>query len=151
MIPQILSEFTGEVFDEAKSGSCYNYFLNNLAFELDNGGISMEIENTQYKHCDLIKITGRVDSSTAPKLAEAIDKITEASRFKIVIDMSNVDFISSAGLRVLISAQKECRRYNRGHVVFAGMPKFIMDVFDLAGFTPLFKVFEDVTAAVGYF
>lgn len=151
MIPQILSEFSQEVFDERKRGSCYNYFLKPLAFELDNGGISMEIENTQYKHCDLIKITGRVDSSTAPKLAEAIEKITEAGRFKIVIEMSQVEFMSSAGLRVLISAQKECRRYNRGHVVFAGMPKFIMDVFDLAGFTPLFKVFEDVTAAVGYF
>jgi len=111
----------------------------------------MEIHNVEYKHCDLIEVTGRIDSSTAPELGEAIQKITDAGRFKIVIDMSKVEFISSAGLRVLIATQKNCRRYNRGEVVFAGISKYILDVFELAGFTPLFKFFDDVVAAVGNF
>ncbi len=111
----------------------------------------MEIHNVEYKHCDLIEVSGRIDSSTAPELAEAIKKIMDAGRFKIVIDMSKLEFISSAGLRVLIATQKNCRRYNRGELVFAGISKYIMDVFELAGFTPLFKFFDDVVAAVGYF
>lgn len=111
----------------------------------------MEIQNTQYKHCDLIEITGRVDSSTSPLLAEAIDKILDANRYKIVLDMEKIEFLSSAGLRVLIATQKTCKRYNRGEVAIAGMPEFIKSVFDLAGFTPLFKIFDDVTTAVGYF
>jgi anti-sigma B factor antagonist len=111
----------------------------------------MEIENTEYKHCDLIQVAGRIDSSTAPRLAETIDHIIEAGRFKIVVDMSRLEFISSAGLRVLISAQKTCKRYNRGEVVISGMSDFIKSVFDLAGFVPLFKIFDDSITAVGYF
>ncbi|HBF40753.1 MAG TPA: anti-sigma factor antagonist [Anaerolineaceae bacterium] len=111
----------------------------------------MEIENTQFKHCDLIKVTGRVDSSTAPRLAEAINNILDAGRFKIVLDLTKLEFISSAGLRVLISTQKTCKRYNRGEVVIAGMPEYIKSVFDLAGFTPLFRLFDDSISAVGYF
>lgn len=111
----------------------------------------MEIENTQYKHCDLIQVSGRVDSSTAPRLADSINKIVEAGRFKIVLDMTKLEFISSAGLRVLISTQKTCKRYNRGELVVSGVPEFVKSVFDLAGFTPLFKMFNDSITAVGYF
>lgn len=111
----------------------------------------MEIQVTQFKHCDLVQVTGRVDSSTAPKMAETIEKIVNAGRYRIVVDMSKLEFISSAGLRVLIATQKACKRYNRGELVIAGMPEHIKGVFDLAGFTPLFKSFDDVTSAVGYF
>lgn len=111
----------------------------------------MEITTTQYKHCDLLQVTGRIDSATAPKLAEAFAKITDNGRFKIVMDMEKVDFISSAGLRVLISVQKTCKRYNRGELVLAAMPDFIVNVFDLAGFTTIFKIYPDVVTAVGGF
>ena len=111
----------------------------------------MEVNTTQYKHCDLVSAQGRVDSATAPKLAEAFDKILEAGRFKIAFDMSQVEYMSSAGLRVLISVQKTCKRYNRGEIVLAGVPKRIYDALDLAGFIPLFKLFDDATAAVGSF
>ncbi|MEA5079087.1 MAG: STAS domain-containing protein [Anaerolineaceae bacterium] len=111
----------------------------------------MEITTSQFKHCDLVKVSGRIDSSTAPKFAEELAKVTTGGRFKIVIDMSDVQFLSSAGLRVLISTLKNCKRYNRGDVVLASVPANILSVFDLAGFTSIFKIFEDVTAAVGEF
>lgn len=111
----------------------------------------MEITHTQFKHCDVVKVTGRVDSSTAPLLSEALTKITESGRFRIVIDMVGLDFISSAGLRALISTQKTCKRYNRGEIVLAGVPGNIAATLDLAGFTPLFKIFSDATSAVGNF
>ncbi len=59
--------------------------------------------------------------------------------------------MSSAGLRVLINAQKACKRYNRGEVVLAALPANISSALDLAGFIPLFSIFKDVTAAVGSF
>jgi len=58
---------------------------------------------------------------------------------------------TSAGLRVLINTQKTCKRWNRGEVVLAQVPKRIYDALDLAGFVPLFKIFDDVTEAVGSF
>ena len=111
----------------------------------------MEITTTQYKHADLVECSGRIDSSTAPQLQETFDTITGAGRHKIVFDMSGVDYMSSAGLRVLINVQKNCKRYNRGEIVLACVPQRIYEALDLAGFVPLFKFFDDVTAAVGYY
>lgn len=111
----------------------------------------METNTMHYKHCDLVKVTGRVDSQTAPQLAEALDAITDAGRFKIVIDMSDIDFMSSAGLRVLINTQKNCKRFNRGEVVLTMVPQRIYEALDLAGFVPLFTFFDEVTTAIGHF
>jgi anti-sigma B factor antagonist len=111
----------------------------------------MQIKCIQYKHCDLLAVEGRVDSSTSPQFADAINTILNEGRYKIVLDMGKVEFISSAGLRVLINAQKTFKRYNRGEVVLANLPKNIYSAIDLAGFTSLFKIFNDVLAAVGNF
>jgi len=111
----------------------------------------MEITNTQFKHCNVVKVTGRVDSATSPQLAETIQRINDSGRFKIVMDFSELEFISSAGLRVLIAGIKNCRRYNRGDLVLAAMPENIHAVFDLAGFTSIFKIYDDVLTAVGSF
>jgi anti-sigma B factor antagonist len=111
----------------------------------------MQIKCTQFKHCDVLTVEGRVDSSTSPQFADSINTILNEGRYKIVLDMGNVEFISSAGLRVLINAQKTCKRYNRGEVVLANLPKNIYSAIDLAGFTSLFKIFNDVLAAVGNF
>lgn len=111
----------------------------------------MEVTSNQYKHCDLVKAAGRVDSGTAPQLQDALNAITDDGRFKIVIDLAGVDFMSSAGLRVLVNTQKNCKRYNRGEVVLANVPTNVRAALDLAGFVPLFKIFDDIPSAVGYF
>ncbi len=109
----------------------------------------MEVTTKQFKHCDLVTITGRVDSATAPKLAEALDAINNESRFKIAIDMAGLEYMSSAGFRALIAAQRNCKRFNRGEVVLASVPESIHAALELAGFTSLFKIYPDVTTAVG--
>ena len=109
----------------------------------------MEISVSPYKHCDLVKAKGRVDSYTAPQLAEAFNSVTDAGRYKVAFDMSELDFLSSAGLRVLINTQKTCKRYNRGELVLVNIPENIYAALDLAGFIPLFKIYDDVLTAVG--
>jgi anti-sigma B factor antagonist len=111
----------------------------------------MQVTSTGYKHCDLIKVEGRIDSATAPELSDALNGIMENNHFKIVIDFSGVNFISSAGLRVLINTQKNCKRYNRGEVVLTNLSKNVYSSLDLAGFTELFKIFDDTVTAVGNF
>ena len=109
----------------------------------------MEINTTQYKHCDVVQVSGRIDSATSPQLQKVLDETTNSGRYRIILDLSNVEFMSSAGLRVLISTQKTCRRYNRGEVILASAPKRIYDALDLAGFVPLFKFYDNVLDAVG--
>ncbi len=111
----------------------------------------METTIQRYKHCDLISLKGRVDSYTASKLSEAIDTANGEGSFKIVLDLSELDFMSSAGFRALLIGQRNCKRYNRGEIVLAAVPKRIREALDLTGFTPLFKVFDDPLTAVGSF
>lgn len=109
----------------------------------------MEVTSKQFKHCDLVAVKGRVDSSTAPKLGEALDAIAAEGRYKIVLDMETLEYMSSAGFRALIAAQRNCKRFNRGEVVMANVPANINSALELAGFTTLFRIFPDVTTAVG--
>jgi anti-sigma B factor antagonist len=111
----------------------------------------MEVTTTEYKRCDVVKAVGRVDSSTAPKLEEALTSIIESSRYKIVFDMSEVNFMSSKGWWVLIDAQKKCKRYKRGEVVLVNVQDNIRESLDLVGMGTYFKIYNDVTVAVGSF
>jgi anti-sigma B factor antagonist len=111
----------------------------------------MEITKTQYKRCDVVKAVGRVDSNTAPELAEALNAITDAGRFKIIFNMEEVNFVSSKGWWVLINTQKTCKRYKRGEVVLVCTHKEIKDSLNLIGMGTYFKIFDDLTAAVGSF
>ncbi len=111
----------------------------------------MEVLINQYKHCDVIRLTGRLDSESAPQFADAIETSMNNGRFKLVIDMSKLTFLSSAGLRVLINGQKTAKRYNRGEIVLAHVPEKIMSSLDLAGFKPLFKIYDDIVPAVANF
>ena len=94
---------------------------------------------------------GRVDSNTGDSLMEAFNTVQDNGVYKIVFDMTDVEFMSSKGWWVLIQTQKNCKRYNRGEVILANVPKKISDSLDLVGMNHYFKLFDDVVSAVGYF
>ena len=111
----------------------------------------MDVTTQEYKHCDLLSVKGRVDSASAPQFSQALEAITEKGRYKIVVDMKELEYMSSAGFRALVAAQRDCKRYNRGEVVLASIPRRIHEALELTGFTELFKTFDDTLAAVGNF
>jgi anti-sigma B factor antagonist len=111
----------------------------------------MEIKSQKFKHCDVLSVIGKVDSFTAPELIKALEKLNNANRFKIILDMSKLEYMSSAGFRAILLGQRNCKRYNRGEIVLALVPKKVMDALELTGFTPLFKIFDEITPAVGNF
>ncbi|MBI5840255.1 MAG: STAS domain-containing protein [Chloroflexi bacterium] len=111
----------------------------------------MEITTQEFKHCDMLKVKGRVDSATAQQFTQGLEAITNAGRFKIAIDMSGLEYMSSAGFRALLASQRVCKRYNRGELVLVSVPERIREALELAGFTELFKTFDDPLKAVGNF
>jgi anti-sigma B factor antagonist len=111
----------------------------------------MEISTQEFKHCEMIKVKGRVDSATAPQLAQALEKAAEGGKYKLVVDMAELEYMSSAGFRALLAAQRNSKKYNRGEVVLASVPDRIREALELAGFTELFKTFDDPLHAVGHF
>jgi anti-sigma B factor antagonist len=111
----------------------------------------MEITTTQYKRCDVVKVIGRIDSYTAPNLEEVLKSLTEEGRYKIVLDLTDVDFLSSKGWWVLIETQKTVKRYNRGELVLAKIQERIRESLNLVGMGSYFKVYDDITSAVASF
>ncbi len=113
--------------------------------------MAVKITTKQYKRVDLVEVDGRIDSSTAPALDKALQKIIQDGRFHIVVDLSQTDFMSSAGLRALLSALKQVRRFNRGDLRLASMPSKIRKAFELAGLLEVFKAYDNTVDAVGSF
>jgi len=111
----------------------------------------MEITTKQLKRVDVVTVSGRVDSSTAPELDKVLRSITDAERFRICLDLKDLEYLSSAGIKVLISTLKTCKRWNRGELRLANVPPYIAEVFDLAGLIPLFKLYPNLVEAVGSF
>ena len=111
----------------------------------------MEITTTEYKRCDVVKSIGRIDSYTAPDLEDVLSSFTNDGKYKIVLDMKEVDFMSSKGWWVLIQTQKACKRYNRGELVLAGVQDRIRDSLELVGMGSYFQIFDDLVGAVAHF
>ncbi len=113
--------------------------------------MAVKITTKEYKRVDLIQVDGRIDSSTAPQLEQALNKIIDEGRYRIVVDLTDTDFMSSAGLRALIAALKQVRRFNRGDLRLASIPTKVRKAFELAGLLDLFQVFDNSIDAVGSF
>lgn len=111
----------------------------------------MEITTTQFKRCNVVKSIGRIDSYTAPDLEEVLSSLTNDGKYKIVLDMEEIDFMSSKGWWVLIQTQKACKRYNRGEIVLAGVQDRIRDSLELVGMGNYFQIFDDLVSAVAQF
>ena len=95
--------------------------------------INIEKENGKV----LMKIEGRLDTTTAPELEKAING--EGDELKsLVLDFEGVDYISSAGLRVLLTAQKKMNA--QGYMELRGVNEAVMDVFEMTGFADILVI-----------
>lgn len=114
--------------------------------------MAFRVESKQLKRVDLIDVSGRVDSGTAPQLEQAIQEIIDAGRYRIVVNLAEADYMSSAAFRVLISALKQVRKSTRrGDIRLAAVPEKLMETFKLGGFDELFKFYDREVDAVGSF
>ena len=109
----------------------------------------MDILHTEHKRCTVIKTNGRIDGSNAPDLGKALKEVMEKGVYNIVFDMTEVNFMASAGWWVLIDTQKNCKP--RGELVLACVDKGIQDSLNLVGMGTYFKMFPDLISAVGSF
>lgn len=111
----------------------------------------MEVTVTSINDCDLVAINGRIDSYTAPQLSETLSNITNQNIYKIILDIGQVSYVSSAGLRVFIDYQKLCKKNQQGEVILVNIPQRVYETLELAGFVPLFKFCNNVNSALAAF
>jgi anti-anti-sigma factor len=114
--------------------------------------MAFRVSSKQLKRVDLVPLQGRVDSSTAPQFEQAMQKIIDAGRYRIVVNLAETEYMSSAAFRVLISALKQVKRgTRRGDVRISAVPPKLMETFKLGGFDELFSFYDDDVSAVGSF
>lgn len=111
----------------------------------------MELTRKKHKDCDQVIVSGRIDTATSSQLGDLIKEIHSEGRYNIVLDMTDVDFMSSSGLWVIVEAQKASKGKDKGELVLAAVPGNIMDSLELVGMSNYFSIYEEVIEAVGTF
>jgi len=87
----------------------------------------------------VLDVVGRVDSATAPVLQEKLKSVMTAPQAKVLIDFTRLEYISSAGFRVLLLAAKRAEE-SGSHFVLCGLSGKVRQLFDLGGFLDLFAI-----------
>jgi anti-sigma B factor antagonist len=106
----------------------------------------VEVFINQQEDVQIFKITGKLDSYTSGDLGKQLMPSIESGNKKIIIDFSELDYISSAGLRTLLLAAKKIKQ-SEGKILLAELKEHITQVFQIAGFTAIFPIFPSVSKA----
>ena len=101
--------------------------------------ISHEVENGILK----VVIKGRLDAATAPVAETEINKMLEGKENRLLFDLSGLEYLSSGGLRVILSAAKEIRR-REGKVALADLTQYVYEIFEVSGFTSMIPIKDTV-------
>ena len=97
----------------------------------------MTIEIKKNNQETIIEIVGRLDTITAPALDKTINEDIGDTK-NLILDVKGMEYISSAGLRVLLSAQKKMQKI--GSMKVTGVCKAVMEVFEMTGFTDILSI-----------
>ena len=97
----------------------------------------MEMKQTKEGKNLLIALEGRLDTLTAPELEKELNSALEGIE-KLTLDFADLEYISSAGLRVLLSAQKTMN--NQGRMVIRNANETVREVFEVTGFDEILTV-----------
>jgi anti-sigma B factor antagonist len=109
----------------------------------------MEIATQEFKRVSVVTVSGRVDSATAPELEGKLRELVDAGKTQLVLDLTNVEYMSSAGLRAMVSTLKAVKRVNGDLRISSPSPR-VEEVLRLAGLTSIFNIHptqEDAVAA----
>ena len=98
----------------------------------------MDISTQDYDKVAVMAVAGRVDSATAPELENELKNFVEADKTQIVLDLKDVEYMSSAGLRAMVSTLKAVKRVN-GDLRLASPSPRVEEVLRLAGLTSIFS------------
>jgi anti-anti-sigma factor len=101
--------------------------------------VALAINEEKVGEVTVLGLEGRLDTDTSADLELAVQDLMQAGVRQFVVDLSGVGYVSSAGLRVLLSLGKTVE--NSGGLRLSGLNPTVRQVFDVAGFTQLFAIF----------
>jgi anti-sigma B factor antagonist len=111
------------------------------------GGRLLEIVTETHKDIDIYRLKGHLDSSTAQKLEEKVFQAIANGTKNIVFDFLQLEYISSAGIRVILKATKAVERQNR-RLVLCSMHDYVKEVFEISGVGSLLSIYDTIDDAI---
>lgn len=107
---------------------------------------NFEVIREDQADISILRLKGFLDAHTAPQFEHAIQELVTESRYKLVVSMENLTYISSAGLGVFMGFIEEIRE-NAGDIKLAKMSDKVFKVFDLLGFPALYEICKEEVEA----
>jgi anti-anti-sigma factor len=105
----------------------------------------MKIQTKKQENTLIVSLDGKIDGATAPELEAELIGWLDQGETALILDLREVFYVSSAGLRVVLLAAKRLR--SGGRLAMAGVQPEVKEIFDLAGFDTLLPFYEDLGAA----
>ncbi len=109
----------------------------------------MEITVEEKNRASVLRLKGKLTAIEAPELENEVRRLIGNGEIgRLLIDMKDLEYISSAGLRVFLIGAKAMKAKN-GELLLCALRENVQEVFDISGFTALFKIFPSEEAALG--
>ena len=110
----------------------------------------MEVTTRAEGDVTIVTIAGSLDSITAPQAKEALDAVLAQGARKVAVDFSTLEYVSSAGLRVLLGLAKQLKARG-GTLRTFGLNQSVRELFEISGFATILKVFAGEGEALSEF
>ena len=101
----------------------------------------MEIATRKEGNAVVVLVKGRIDAVTAPEFEKGLSAVMDGGDLTLVLNFNGLEYISSAGLRSILSTAKQLKAKN-GKLLFAALQGPVRDVFKISGFGSIFKIYD---------
>ncbi len=112
-----------------------------------NKDLEMEISQKEENGILSFTIIGRLDADSSPEAEKVVHDALESQTTRVLFDLASLEYLSSAGLRVLLSTAKEMRRRD-GKFVLCSLNEFVKELFDVSGFQSLIPIADSVESGI---
>ncbi|MFO7721862.1 MAG: STAS domain-containing protein [Bacteroidales bacterium] len=106
----------------------------------------MEITISKSGSVEIVELSGRIDATNSGELEKALTKSIEGGASKLLIDLENLEYISSSGLRVFLLIAKMLEK--KGKIALCKMQSQVEQIFTISGFNTIFPIFAHREDAV---
>ena len=103
----------------------------------------METKVEEKGDVTVVHVEGRLDAASSPQLESRINAIIDAGHFKMILDFAGVDYLSSAGMRLMLSVSKKLKAVE-GKLVACTINDEVMEVIKMAGFDRVLEIYPSV-------
>jgi anti-anti-sigma factor len=107
----------------------------------------MEIKTRKEKNTVVVSIKGRMDAVSSPEFEKELSELMAEGEKDFIIELSELDYISSAGLRVILATAKKLKE-KEGRLLLCSLQEMVREVFEVSGFSAIIPIHESVKSAL---